>query len=133
MELLNYSEKSIALVGPDTKKWKDHIKSISGAKYNANLSNKEDETKFAGWIFPTAQEETLKQFIEDVNDSMKIIKYSEKSVVLTGKRTKFFKDDIKKINGKYNSNLKDENGEKYCGWVFHVSQEESLKKFIQDK
>ena len=131
MELLNYSDKSIVLIGEKTRTYKEDIKKMNG-KYNANLKNSEGE-KISGWVFHVSQEETLKQFVEMLNSTMRLVKYSDNCIVLTGEKTRYYKDEIKKMNGKYNANLKDDKGDKYSGWVFHVSQEEALKKFIEDK
>lgn len=45
MEIINYSEKAIAVVGGDTKQMKDHLKAMGG-RFNPRLSCG------AGWIFP---------------------------------------------------------------------------------
>lgn len=62
--------------------------------------------------------------ISEVNGSFAIIQYSEKSIVLTGD-TKFVKDELKKLGGRFNPKLT-------CGagWVFPKSKEEDVRKAV---
>ena len=53
-----------------------------------------------------------------------ITNYTDLSVVVYGE-TRKYKEDLKKLGGKYNSNLK--NG---AGWVFPKTSEKNLKEFI---
>lgn len=54
-----------------------------------------------------------------------IQKYSEYSIVVRGD-TKEYKEEFKKLGGKWNRNLKDG-----AGWVFIKSKEEELRNLIQ--
>ena len=60
-------------------------------------------------------------------EPIKIIKYSERSIVLTGKETKTHKDVLKELGGGYNRNLTNpETGEKFSGWVFPAKKRQSV-------
>ena len=58
--------------------------------------------------------------------SMNIINYSDKSFVVTGD-TKQHKEELKKLGGKWNSNLS-------CGagWIFSLKSKEQVEKFINE-
>ena len=58
---------------------------------------------------------------------MNIVNYSEKSFAVTGE-TKEYKEDLKKLGGKWNSNLS-------CGagWIFNVKSKYEVDKFVKLK
>ena len=58
----------------------------------------------------------------DVN----IENYTAKSFVLLG-NTKKYKDDIKKLGGKFNCNLKDNK----VGWIFPIDKKDQVEKWIK--
>lgn len=58
----------------------------------------------------------------DVN----IENYTAKSFVLLG-NTKKYKDDIKKLGGKFNCNLKDNK----VGWIFPIEKKNQVEKWIK--
>jgi len=59
-EIINYSEKAIAVKG-DTKTIKEQLKSLGG-RFNPRLKTPENqETRFAGWIFPKTKEDALRK------------------------------------------------------------------------
>ena len=57
---------------------------------------------------------------------MNIIDYSDKSFVVTGD-TKQHKEELKKLGGKWNSNLS-------CGagWIFSLKSKEQVEKFVNE-
>lgn len=59
-------------------------------------------------------------------NDIKIEEYTDRSIVVNGE-TRKYKEDLKKLGGKYNGNLK--NGP---GWVFPKSAENSVKTFIKE-
>jgi hypothetical protein len=52
--------------------------------------------------------------------------YSDSSFVLQGEDTKKYKDKIKELGGKWNSNLKIG-----PGWIFNIKNKESVKEWMQ--
>ena len=60
---------------------------------------------------------------------MEIIKYTDKSVVIKGD-TKKYKEDLKKLGGRWNPNLTDKEGNKFGGWIFSIKREPELLVFI---
>lgn len=56
MEIINYSEKAIAVVGDDTKQVKDQLKALGG-RFNPRLSCG------AGWIFPATRRAQVEAFV----------------------------------------------------------------------
>jgi hypothetical protein len=60
-------------------------------------------------------------------EPIRIIKYSERSIVLTGSETKTHKDLLKELGGGYNRNLTNpETGEKLSGWVFSAKKKQAV-------
>jgi hypothetical protein len=59
-------------------------------------------------------------------NDIKIEDYTDRSFVVNGE-TRKYKEDLKKLGGKYNGNLK--NGP---GWIFPKSSESSVKNFIKE-
>ena len=55
--------------------------------------------------------------------------YSDKSLIIYGD-TKPYKDLLKELKGRYNSNLRVD-GEKVSGWIFSKKHKEKLEKLIQ--
>lgn len=56
--------------------------------------------------------------------------YSEKSFVLKGE-TQNFKDDIKKIGGKWTTGFTDKKtGEKFAAWLFFINKKSEVEKWI---
>ena len=58
--------------------------------------------------------------------SIKIEDYSENSFVLQGDDTKKYKDKIKELGGKWNSNLKIG-----AGWIFNIKNKSAVKEWMQ--
>jgi len=128
--LKDYSEKSFVISG-ETKNFKEELKSIGG-KWNSNLKDG------PGWIFSNKRKEKVQKWLIDepissessdisegeVSHDITINEYSDKSFVLTG-ATKKYKEDIKKLGGKWNSNLKDG-----PGWIFSNKQKEPVTKWL---
>lgn len=56
LEIINYSEKSFAVIGSETKEYKD-VLSILGGRFNSHLSIG------CGWIFPNDKEELVRNFL----------------------------------------------------------------------
>ena len=144
LTILEYSEKSFVLLG-DTKQYKDEIKELGG-RWNSNLDlGAEGLTK--GWIFSNKNLDKIKEWIEIVSkrpqgelitssktsesEPLKIQSYSEKSFVLLGD-TKPYKEELKNMNGKYNSNLTVD-GNPAKGWIFSKKHQENIEKWINEK
>lgn len=60
IDIIIYSEKSIAVVGEGTKEIKDDLKRL-GARFNPSLTI--DGGKRAGWIFPISKKEKVEKLI----------------------------------------------------------------------
>lgn len=60
IKLIAYSEKSIAVIGDETKNIKDHLAAIGG-KYNGSLTVNGEKTP--GWIFVTSKKDKVKEII----------------------------------------------------------------------
>ena len=70
MNLFEYTEKSIVLVGEDTKLYKDQIKDLFG-KFN-NFLKPRPEHKFdggAGWIFSKSRKLDVEKFLTEAKHS----------------------------------------------------------------
>ena len=63
-------------------------------------------------------------------EKIKIINYSPKAIVLTGD-TKSFREDLIKINGRWNPYLK-KDGEKIPGWIFPKNREKFVRGVVQN-
>lgn len=61
---------------------------------------------------------------------MEVIGYSAKSIVVRGD-TKNYKDGLMAIGGKFNKNLKNDDGSVYPGWIFSKNKEAEVLEFIQ--
>lgn len=73
LEVLDYSEKSIAVFGNSTSV-KEELKKMGG-KYNANLKNNGETAP--GWIFSNSKKDAVTKFIDDLN-SMCVVKLTLK-------------------------------------------------------
>lgn len=62
-------------------------------------------------------------------EELYIINYSPKSFVVRGD-TKKHRIFLKNIGGQYNGYLKDDNNQKFGGWVFPTKDKEKIKKLI---
>lgn len=66
IEIFQYSEKSIVLVGENTKHLKEHLGPQGmGGGWNKWLTD-DDGNKFSGWIFPKSQLKQVTEFLESV-------------------------------------------------------------------
>ena len=79
LKIINYSDKSIVVVGDGTKTHKDSLKELGG-KYNPNLSGG------AGWIFSKKATEKVQTFLESIGQDNEI--NSEDEVNEPGKEVK---------------------------------------------
>jgi hypothetical protein len=65
-----------------------------------------------------------------MTDQIYIEEYTQKSFVLKGD-TKKYKETIKSLGGKWNSNLKDKkNGEKFGAWLFWSEKRKEIEKWV---
>lgn len=120
MDLEDYSEKSFVIRGENTKEYKDELIKFGG-KWNPNLKDG------GGWIFSSKNKEPIQEWLESVKNSkpnITVSDYSEKSFVVKGD-TKKYKDSIKELGGKWNSNLKDGGG-----WIFSNSNRQKVDEWI---
>jgi hypothetical protein len=62
MELLDYTEKSIIILGEKTKELKEKLKDLGG-RYNPHLTHPESKEKIAAWIFSKKNKEKLEEFV----------------------------------------------------------------------
>ena len=65
----------------------------------------------------------------ETNLNIQMKEYSDKSLIIFGD-TKPYKDLLKELKGRYNSNLRVD-GEKAPGWIFSKKHKEKLEKLIQ--
>ncbi len=63
-----------------------------------------------------------------VPEGLEIVDYSEKAIAVFGE-TKFIKDELKKLGGKFNPALKN-NGEKRAGWIFPKKQADKVRALL---
>lgn len=64
IQLINYSEKSIALMG-DTRPYAEQLgRKGLGGKFNRRLTNPKTKQQFAGWIFPASKREAVEEFLK---------------------------------------------------------------------
>lgn len=64
LEIIDYSEKAIALAG-DTQPIKAQLHKING-RYNAHLTHPKTKDKFKGWVFSKKQKEALNSLINSL-------------------------------------------------------------------
>lgn len=62
IELIKYSDKAYALLGEDTKRIKDDLKSM-GCRFNKFLKDPKTGETRAGWIFPNYKLEKIKELL----------------------------------------------------------------------
>lgn len=63
---------------------------------------------------------------------MKVVTYTDKSIVIYGDNTRKYKDDLKKMGGKFNGKLKAvEEFEGGCGWIFSKKNQDKIDEFLQ--
>ena len=86
LKIINYSERSIAVTGEETKLYKEDFKSMGG-KYNANLSCG------PGWIFSIKAAPQVQTFLDRIQ-SLKVA--SRESNVMTDCSTECSTDCSKK-------------------------------------
>lgn len=67
LQVVDYSEKSIALFG-DTRKWAGNLKKMNG-RFNAHLKRviEGKEVRTAGWIFKVDRTDEVVTFVEEAN------------------------------------------------------------------
>jgi hypothetical protein len=124
LNIIDYSDKSFALFG-DTKKYKEQLK-LLGGKFNSNLKGQ------SGWIFSKIHKDKVISFMKTLNEeeiqdqNINVEKYSEKSFVIYG-NTKEYKDKIKELGGKFNSNLK-----VGPGWIFSNIKFDKVKEWLNE-
>ncbi len=63
---------------------------------------------------------------QNMSVDLKIIDYSEKAVLVTGKSTHEFKEDLKQMHGKWMVSKE----KKMSGWIFSKKHKSKLEKFI---
>lgn len=120
LNIIDYSDKSFVLYG-DTKRYKEQLK-LLGGKFNSNLKGQ------VGWIFSNIHKDKVNNFMETIKEdqNINIESYSEKSFVIYG-NTKEYKDKIKELGGKFNSNLK-----VGPGWIFSNTKIDKVKEWLTD-
>ena len=64
----------------------------------------------------------------NATQNIQMKEYSDKSLIIYGD-TKPYKDLLKELKGRYNSNLRVD-GEKVSGWIFSKKHKENLEKLI---
>jgi hypothetical protein len=65
-------------------------------------------------------------------NSVRIISYTDKSIVVIGD-TKKYKDSLKNLGGKWNASLTNrETGEKFMGWIFYLSKQREVQSWIDN-
>ena len=65
LKIINYSDKSIAVLGDGTKAHKEQLKELGG-KYNPNLAGE------AGWIFSKKATEKVQSFLDSIGQDREI-------------------------------------------------------------
>lgn len=91
LKIINYSDKSIAVVGDGTKTHKDSLKELGG-KYNPNLSGG------AGWIFSKKATEKVQNFLETIGQDGEINSADESEDVNDVSEVKNFCTSLSKEN-----------------------------------
>lgn len=68
-----------------------------------------------------------KEYQKTIINGYTLISYTEKSIVVTGEKTKEIKDQLKEIGGKWNAHLK-------CGkgWIFASKHREKIIKLLSN-
>ena len=65
---------------------------------------------------------------------IKIFKYSEKSIVLVGEKTKELKHElgVNGLGGGWNKFLTDDLGKRFSGWIFPLSQLNQIVEYLEN-
>jgi hypothetical protein len=66
---------------------------------------------------------------KDARPAVTIIDYSEKAIAVVGD-TKPLKDQLKAARGRFNPFLKDQEGNRFAGWVFSKKRKEQVERII---
>jgi hypothetical protein len=67
-------------------------------------------------------------------NTLEVMVYTEKSVVLIGDTTDYKDELLNTLGGKWNSNLTNKStGEKFGGWIFPTTKKNMLEKWIKTK
>jgi len=66
-------------------------------------------------------------------DTISIQEYTSKSFIVLGNDTKLIKENLKNMGGKWNSNLKDENGGKFGAWIFSNKRLQEVEEFLSSE
>ena len=91
MQIIEYSEKSIAVFGQDTRDQTLNLKSLGG-RYNPNLTHPETKERLSGRIFSKKQKDKVEQFVKTLippSDTCKLVvkKSKIKQVILEPSET----------------------------------------------
>jgi hypothetical protein len=71
--------------------------------------------------------------MENSKSNLQLEYYSEKSFVVKGD-TRYFKDDLKKMGGKWNSNLTNKTtGEKFGAWLFWSNKRPEIEIWLRSE
>jgi hypothetical protein len=106
LKIINYSDKSIALIGEGSKPYKDRLKELGG-KYNPNL------TDGAGWIFSKNATDKVESFLKEIGNSAKIGSESSSEEVVESP-----KGNVESL-------------QKFCGSLSRENVKESRKIFTE--
>ncbi len=67
------------------------------------------------------------------NIDIELINYSDKCMVLRGKKTKDWSNRLKEEGGRFNASLTDpKTSKKFCGWVFKKTDNDKINKILYD-
>jgi len=95
---------------------------VPSEKPTKNLTPMKKETKKETRVEPSAKVET---FESDIH----ILKYSEKSIVVTGEGTRAIKDKLRDAGGVWNKFLKAED-KTFKGWIFSSKKEDAVRQML---
>lgn len=113
LKLINYSDKSIAVVGEGTKEYKDKLAELGG-RYNRNLKDG------PGWIFSIKHTEKVQSFLDEIgNRSPSGSTNSEAEPV----------EEDEPENSEAEDNI--QNIKKFCGSLSQTSISETRKIFTE--
>jgi hypothetical protein len=71
----------------------------------------------------------LIKYIE--SSEIEILDYTPKSIVVKGENTKAIKDTLFEMGGGWNKWLKDNDGNRFSGWVFPKSQLKQVTEYLE--
>ena len=67
------------------------------------------------------------------NIDIELINYSDKCLVLRGKKTKEWSNRLKEEGGRFNTSLTDpKTSKRFCGWVFKKTDNDKINKILYD-